>query len=48
MKNFCDSCGKPTNEAYEMADGGYVCLDCYTSAIERAEMAYEAQREDFV
>ena len=46
IQNTCDECGKPTDEAYEMENGDYVCLSCYMSAVERAEMAYEDMLEN--
>lgn len=46
MKNYCSECGKETNEAYEMPSGDYVCLDCYTSAGERAEAHYDSMRDE--
>ena len=45
-ENLCEQCDKPTEDAYEMQDGSYVCLSCYEEAVERAEMAYEDMLEN--
>ena len=45
FENTCEHCDKPTDEAYEMPNGDYVCLACYTSAGDRAEAQWEAQQE---
>jgi hypothetical protein len=42
---MCDNCGKPTSKLYNVNDEGF-CEDCMNDAIDRAEMAYESQRED--
>jgi len=46
VKGNCESCDKETKEAYEMEDGSYVCLSCYTDAISRLEYALESAKED--
>lgn len=45
IPNLCEGCGKETKEAYEIPSGDYVCLSCYTEMADRAEAAYDAQRE---
>lgn len=44
-KNTCESCGKETEEAYELEDE-YVCGSCYQDAVSRAEYAYESAKEE--
>lgn len=41
----CDLCYKRTNEANELDTGDYACDDCYSTLIDRAEYAYESQKE---
>jgi hypothetical protein len=45
MKYQCDFCDKMTDGKYSIDDLTY-CEDCMNDAIDRAEMAYESQRED--
>jgi DNA-directed RNA polymerase subunit RPC12/RpoP len=43
MKYICDQCEKEVDDygPYELSNGDYVCLDCWTDMIERAELYYD-------
>lgn len=41
-KIYCPRCGEIKNDvAYEMPDGDYICLDCYSGLADEMEKDYE-------